>query len=171
MKKTLAIIFVLTIILGLPACKDSKLKNLEGKNTYEFEGIVAAIPNDFYVVEDSSPVTAYSDADNDSGLIDSVSFTLAGVDSLSNYDKDKITNLYSSNFSGFTGISRYETSKVGDNDIIIVTYGLQYEEFKTIQSQAWIFLDDKSIIITYTSMTGTYDEDFEFSIQNIALAE
>ena len=171
MKKIFAAFLILAIVFCLPACRKN---NLAGKNTYEYEGIIVAMPDDFHVSKDDSTVKAYPDSYPE--VSDNITFSCGGKDYASNYDKKAIEDLYKTNEliqqSGltFSGITRYETGKIGNHDLIIVTYGVQYGTLQMMQSQAWVFLDTKTPVVTYTSSSGTYDDDFEFSIKNIALA-
>lgn len=169
MKKVLTVVLILVIIASLSACANSRESSPESKNTYEFEGVIVTIPDDFSVVEDGTTTIARPDSYPDK--TDNINFAKAGKDSADNYDKKSLEENYKSVLSGFTGISRFERKSIDGNDSIVITYGVKYEEFQMIQSSVFIFLEDKSVIITYASVSGSYDDEFESSIENIAVVK
>lgn len=169
MKKVLTVVLILVIIASLSACANSRESSPESKNTYEFEGVIVTMPDDFSVVKDETSTIARPDSYPEK--TDNITFIKAGKDSSDNYDKESLEENYKSALSGFTGISRFERGNVGGNDSFVITYGMQYDEFQMIQSSVFIFFDDKSVIITYASVSGSYDDEFEFSIENLTIAK
>lgn len=169
MKKAFAAVLILAIIVSFAACGTNNQNNLADKNTYEYEGIIVAMPDDFSVNEDNSSVIARPDSYPDK--TDNIAFTRAGKDSAANYDKEILEKSYKSSLSGFTGISRFEKGSVDGNDSIVITYGIKYDDIQMIQTQAIVFLKDKSVVITYTSVSGNYDDEFDFSIENLTVAD
>ncbi len=184
MKKFFAVFLVLTAV-SFTACsvstnlgatdtsviteENKKANTLDGKNTYEYEGVTVCLPEEFKVDESGSSIIARPDSYPDK--TDNIAFSKAGKDSAANYSKKSIEKNYKSIMSGFTGISRYEKSNLHGNDVIIITYGVKYDDAQMIQTQALVFLEEKSVVITYTSVSGSYDDEFEFSVDNLALAE
>lgn len=168
MKKIVATVLIFLLAIGLVSCGNDT-NNPDGKNTYEFEGVIVTMPDDFSVVEDGTTTIARPDSYPDK--TDNINFAKAGKDSADNYDKKSLEENYKSVLSGFTGISRFERKSIDGNDSIVITYGVKYDEFQMIQSSVFIFLEDKSVIITYASVSGSYDDEFESSIENIAVVK
>lgn len=137
-------------------------------NVYQDEYVSVSLPEGFYIDEISGTNIAYPEdypvhTDNISIV------TTEGQDSLDNYDKQLMEEYYGTIFEGFEKISRFEKTKISGADAIIMEYDMSVADVIMTQTQYMLIGDGYVAVVTYTSVSGDFDNEFEISAQTIKL--
>lgn len=128
------------------------------KNTYTYEHISLVLPENFTVNTDSSVPTAQ---DTVNSTDDNITFSKGGADSIDSYTQQVIEDLYKQLFTAFEKSLSFEKTKISGHDAIIYSYSLTVNGIHMIQTQYMIFGRTYSNIVTFTSVTGNYDNAFK----------
>ena len=67
------------------------------------------------------------------------------------------------------GCDPFEKTTVGGVDAIICSYGVSMNGVDMIGTQYYLFGKDFTDVITFTSVSGNYDDDFEDIVQSITV--
>lgn len=90
-------------------------------------------------------------------------------DSIDNYDAGMIDSYYTSSFEGYNGMRSFEKTTVGGVDAIVCSYGVGMNGVEMVGTQYYLFGKDFTDVITFTSVSGDYDDDFEDIAQSITV--
>ena len=80
-----------------------------------------------------------------------------------------IDDYYASSLNGYNGMRSFEKTTVGGVDAIICSYGVGMNGVDMIGTQYYLFGKDFTDVITFTSVSGDYDDDFEDIAQSITV--
>ena len=158
-KRMLALAAALLMILCLAACGGGSA------NKYTYEGISLELPEGFTVDESSSTIIAYGPDYPDK--TDNITFVYATADSADNYSQEIFESYYSAMFGSIDSHS-FDKTTISGKDAIKYSYTISMNGVEMDQTQVMVFLSDKTVSVTYTSVTGEYDSAFTKSINSIS---
>ena len=72
-----------------------------------------------------------------------------------------IDSYYTTALNGYSGLLSFEKTTVSGVDAIICSYGVSVNGVDMIGTQYYLFGDTFTDVITFTSVSGDYDDDFE----------
>lgn len=152
---------------------EAELDTSKMSNPFVFEKMAIDLPSDFNVdeaTEEDSIKIVYSDNAADTG--DNYTFTSAGSsDDISIYTQEAIEETYISMFEGFDGIDTYTTLTCDGYDALSISYDINYADVDMHQNQLYLFTDDDTYIITFTTVADDSadkkDEQFNESVKTI----
>lgn len=152
---------------------EAEIDTSEMSNPFVFEKMAIDLPSDFNVdeaTEEDSIKIVYSDNAADTG--DNYTFTSAGSsDDISIYTQEAIEETYISMFEGFDGIDTYTTLTCDGYDALSISYDINYADVDMHQNQLYLFTDDDTYIITFTTVADDSadkkDEQFNESVKTI----
>lgn len=141
-------------------------KDSDGKsgNVYTYEGASITLPDGFTVKNVSAARVAYPP--DYPTKTDNIAFTSSPADKASNYTKQILDSTYQNMFKGFSSVG-FENITLDGHDAIKYSYKMEMSGVKMIQTQILLFLDAKTVIFTFVSVSGDYDKAFEQSIESI----
>ena len=162
-RRTLCVLAaVLVCLAALAGCSggDGLVGNIY---TYDHESI--ELPEGYEVDESGSfPIIYCPDYP---ARTDNINILKTSADSIDNYDEDVIDNYYATSLNGYSGMLSFEKTTVGGVDAIICSYGVSVNGVDMIGTQYYLFGKDFTDVITFTSVSGDYDDDFEDIAQSI----
>ena len=91
------------------------------------------------------------------------------ADNIDNYGEDVIDDYYASSLNGYNGMRSFEKTTVGGVDAIVCSYGVGMNGVEMVGTQYYLFGKDFTDVITFTSVSGDYDDDFEDIAQSITV--
>ncbi len=131
---------------------------------YEYQGVSIALPSDFSLDDSGSVVVAYVPEYPEK--TDNVAFTYSGPDSADNYTQETFESIYASMFDEMESLS-FQKGQIDGYDAIMYIYALVSNDVAMTQAQVFLFLTDKCVCITFTSVSGDYDAEFDKMIDSI----
>lgn len=193
MKKLLVLFMILSMVLCFAGCGsvadiDNNASNLDvasveevqnsdvsddgtkttDEDAYVYGGLSIVLPEGFTVDETTSTIMAY--APDYPARTDNISFTHAGADDISNYTQDVFEQMYASLFGdGFGESKKFEKTKIDGVDAVVYSYTMSVNGVDMEQTQVIVFMADKTTTITFTSVSGDYDDAFSTSINSIKI--
>ncbi|MCI7472558.1 MAG: hypothetical protein MSB10_02630 [Clostridiales bacterium] len=136
-------------------------------NIYTYDHVSIELPEGYEVDESGSfPIIYCPDYPE---RTDNINILKSGADSIGNYDADRIDNYYSTSFNGYNGMRSFEKTKVDGVDAIICSYDVDLNGVEMVGTQYYLFGKNFTDVITFTSVSGDYDNDFEDIAQSIAV--
>lgn len=192
MKKiALLLVFILTITCCFVACEEPTGTNLAtptptptpvatptptakptptatpepSGNKFTYRGITLVLPKGYATSENSGIVIVYTDKyPTDT---DNITLTFSGKDSINNQQKSVYEAYYSQILESFSGLSIFEKTKTNGIDTLIMKYTSTTSGITMTQTQYVYFLDNETIVITLTDVTGKHNQEFAQIINNI----
>ncbi len=189
MKKLLTLIAALAVAASLCACggmgivgsdnnsqndssssitdtSTNSVKNSDGEE-YTYDHIKLVLPEGFTVDDNSSVPIAYGP--NYPTETDNITFSKSGADNIDNYSKDVIETQYKQLINGFEEIDDFKKIKIDGKDTIKISYDISMSGVDMEQTQYFIFGDSFTNIVTFTDVTGNYDDAFEDCVKTITV--
>ncbi len=132
---------------------------------YTYEGINFFFPEGYTKQETGSTVLVCNPEYPTYG--DNITLTKTGKDSINNQLESVYESQYEKTFSSFSGFSTFEKTKLKGVDTLVLKYSFAYNSISMKQTQYVIFLDDASVIVTLTDVSGNYNQEFEHIINTV----
>ena len=163
MKRAAALfITVLLCVLMMAGCSEPR-----SVNAYTYDHMTIELPEGFTVDESGSFPIMYSP--NYPEESDNINITKAGADNIDNYSESVMDSVFSSSLVGYTGMLSYEETTVDGLDAILCSYGVSMSGVDMVGTQCYVFGRDYTDILTLTSVSGAYDDDFEACLKSISM--
>ena len=137
----------------------------ENDGKYVFEGVSIVLPEGFTVVSSGMTLAVYSDYPEHS---DNISFVSVASDEFSNYTKEALESTYTALFGSIENFT-YEAKNEDGYDLVTVTFDVTYNGVPMHEKSCSYFFSGKSVTISFTSVSGEFDEAFEQSLQSIQI--
>lgn len=137
----------------------------ENDGKYVFEGVSIVLPEGFTVVSSGMTLAVYSDYPEHS---DNISFVSVASDEFSNYTKETLESTYTALFGSIENFT-YEAKNEDGYDLVTVTFDVTYNGVPMHEKSCSYFFSGKSVTISFTSVSGEFDEAFEQSLQSIQI--
>ena len=156
-RRTLCVLAaVLVCLAALAGCSGGD--GLVG-NIYTYDHVSIELPEGYEVDESGSfPIIYCPDYP---ARTDNINILKSAADSIDNYDADVIDSYYTTALNGYSGLLSFEKTTVSGVDAIICSYGVSVNGVDMIGTQYYLFGDTFTDVITFTSVSGDYDDDFE----------
>ena len=183
-KTFIALISVLALTFLFAGCKDGDTDNniidevskiFEKDDTsepeednderYTFDHITIELPEGFTMRELSGVPIAVCPGYPDPS--DNITFTQTGADNINNYNKSVFEEAYKQTFEGFKEITSYEVIKVDGVDSIRMMYVISMNGMDMTQTQVFIFGKTFTDIVSFTSVSGNFDKEFEDCLASV----
>ena len=137
-------------------------------NRYAFSRTSLVLPEGFSVqtvnnVPVACPANYPTDADN-------IAFTSDVADDINAYSKETLDGIYQNLFAGFESLS-FEKTTVGGVPAIVYAYRVGNGGLRMVQKQYVLFTGTSTDIVTFTSVTGKYDDAFQACAQTISVSK
>ncbi len=139
----------------------------DGGNYYTFEGVRIPLPDGFSVDGSSTVPIAYPPEYPEK--TDNINFTKAAADDIAAYTRKEVEQAYSTAVEGFEKFKSFEKKKIDGTDAVEQTYDIQIGDIAMEITQVVLFLEDKTISVTYSSVSGEYDTAFAESVARIRI--
>ncbi len=149
------------------ASEESTTSPLGG--SYTFDHITLTLPNGFLAEESGSVTLVHHITYPD--IADNITLSKAGADKAENYTKDLFDRIYAQTFQNFEGVQSFEQMKFGELDEIVMSYHITQNGVPMTQTQYLIFCPDSLDIVTFTSVSGEYDEAFAACVESMEYTE
>ena len=164
-RRTLCVLAaVLVCLAALAGCSGGD--GLVG-NIYTFDHVSIELPEGYEVDESGSfPIIYCPDYP---ARTDNINILKTSADSIDNYDEDVIDNYYATSLNGYSGMLSFEKTTVGGVDAIVCSYGVDMNGVDMIGTQYDLCGKDFTDGITFPSVSGDYDNDFEDIAQSITV--
>ena len=144
----------------------------EGRDDVEqirFDHILITLPDGFQTtVQGDVPMAVPADYPN---RTDNIAFSADVAGSIDDYSKESFEQLYNALVPGFEGIAVFEKTKIGANDMLLAGYTLTVEGISMEQLQLIIFGDTFTDVVTFTSVSGEFDDAFESCMKSIQVTD
>ena len=137
----------------------------ENDGKYVFEGVSIVLPEGFTVVSSGMTLAVYSDYPEHS---DNISFVSVASDEFSNYTKETLESTYTALFGSIENFT-YEAKNEDGYNLVTVTFDVTYNGVPMHEKSCSYFFSGKSVTISFTSVSGEFDEAFEQSLQSIQI--
>lgn len=139
-----------------------------GLKEFSFHGVVMDIPADFKnATNDTNPMLVPATYPYPS---DNVTF-VAGHDKVKDYTEEGVKAQLEAAFSASLGVEvedyEYEKNQVAGVDYVIITYDFTYQDVLMYQCGITFFFEDESVSITFTDVSGEYEDAFNDMIASI----
>lgn len=157
-KKLAALALAVWMVLCLAACGGGS------SDKYEYQGVLLSLPEGFTVDDSSATLVAYPKEYPEK--TDNIVFTYSGADAASGYSQEILDAYYSTLMEDFQSGS-FQKTTINGKDAIQYSYGMSMQGVPMEQTQVMVFLSDKTVIITFTSVSGDYDSAFSSAIKSI----
>ena len=136
-------------------------------NIYTYDHVSIELPEGYEVDESGSfPIIYCPDYP---ARTDNINILKTSADSIDNYDEDVIDNYYATSLNGYSGMLSFEKTTVGGVDAIVCSYDVSLSGVEMVGTQYYLFGKDFTDVITFTSVSGDYDDDFEDIAQSITV--
>ena len=99
---------------------------------------------------------------------DNISFVSVASDEFSNYTKETLESTYTALFGSIENFT-YEAKNEDGYDLVTVTFDVTYNGVPMHEKSCSYFFSGKSVTISFTSVSGEFDEAFEKSLQSIQI--
>lgn len=134
---------------------------------YTYDHISIKLPEDFKIIESSgTPVAVHSDYP---ARTDNITFNKSGADSIDNYTQDTFDTYYENLFKAFEGSNGFEKTTIDGYDTILYSYNMSINGVDQSGVQVMIFGDTFTDFITFTSVSGDFDDAFADAADSITI--
>lgn len=174
MKKTLSVLLALFLVTSLAACGSGQSSQTADSATatevpmgenFEFEGISVTLPVGFHMDDTQSITMAVSD--NYPTETDNITFNKTNADNIDAYDAGAIDVAYTSAIEGYGGITDFEKTQIAGTDAIVMKFLANVTNVDMHITQALLFYEDRTVVVTFTDITGNYTDAFAKSLESI----
>lgn len=135
--------------------------------TYTFEHLTLTLPDGF-ILDDSGSIPVAVPADYPKRA-DNITFVKAGADSIDNYTQESLEEAYRALLSGFIRSTGFETTKIDGVDAVKYAYEISTAGILQRQTQYILFGDTFCHSVTFTSVSGDFDEAFAKAAESIRI--
>ena len=132
-----------------------------------FEHISMYIPDGF-IEGEMMGVTIFYGPDYPTHT-DNITITETVAGDIDNYTEDALNAVYEATIVGFQGINSLERTKIDGVDTIELSYGVNTAGVQMTGTQIMLFGDDFTSVVTFTSISGEYDTEFQRCIDSISV--
>ncbi|MBQ3692101.1 MAG: hypothetical protein II931_02115 [Clostridia bacterium] len=189
MKKILSLIAAVSVMCCLAACSKTpdEAHTAEEDNTAvsadespaeskvcEFANVVFDIPGGFVGQNDSETFKNYV-TENYPEVPDSISLSRS-AETLDDYSEDNLNMLMQQlneraerNIYGDEGCIDYRQYTIDGHDAVSYKSEITADDTLSVQTQVVVFFDDGAVIISFSSISGEYDEEFAKSVDSIKI--
>ena len=157
-KKLAALALAVWMVLCLAACGGS------ASDKYEYQGVLLSLPEGFTVDDSSSNLVACPPEYPEK--TDNIVFAYSGADAADSYTQEILDAYYSTLMDDFQSKS-FQKTTIGGKDVIKYSYDMSMNGVAMEQTQVMVFFSDKTVIISFTSVSGDYDSAFSDAINSI----
>ncbi len=182
MKRFISIITILLVLISIVGCSDDKeaakkaYQISQMSNPLTFGEFAIDLPEGFYINKDPAnneiPVAYAPDYPKHT---DNYTFTaLSMKQEPSDYSQEKIDALYSDFLEAYSGLKAYEQTEVAGYTAIKIYYNTTIKDkndknISVEQHQCFIFTDNDVFVVTFTTNSKDYLEDYEKSLDTIVI--
>ncbi len=193
MKKILSLVAIISILCCFTACNnnsenisssDNAVESVSENNsaaqnnlsltgdTCEFSNVVMDIPGGFVSQNDSETFTNYV-TENYPEERDCISFSKSS-ETIADYSEDNLNKLMQQlneraerNIYSDEGCIDYKQYTIDGHNAVAYRSEITADDTFSMQTQVVVFFDDGAVIISFSSLSGEYDEAFEKSVESI----
>lgn len=192
MKRILSLIAIISMLCCFTACNKTSETNgnngnvpesvSSGKNaaaddsvtktTCEFSNVVMDIPKGFIGLNDSETFTSYV-TENYPEELDSISLSKS-AETIDDYSEDNLNQLMEQlneragrSIYSDAGCIDYRQYTVDGHDAVSYKSEITADNTLSMQTQVVVFFEDGAVIISFSSISGDYDDDFEKTVESI----
>ena len=196
MKKILSLIAVISILCCFAACgktsenddntdsvrdivsseENTSHDDSAAVTTCEFSNIAIDIPKGFVALNDSETFTNYVTG-NYPDERDSISLSKS-VETADDYSEENLNMLMQQlneraerSIYSDDGCIDYKQYTIDGHDAVSYKSEITADNALSIQTQVAVFFDDGAVIISFSSLSGDYDEEFEKTVESIRVIE
>ncbi len=140
------------------------------KNPFAYRSLIIDLPEGFVtdeqVIEDAGMMIAYKGDSKTS--TDCYTFTNLGTkSSIDNIDKDGMAEDYRTQFEGFLKFDKFASTKCGEYDALDIAYQRNVMKATIYQREYYIFADNDTYVIHYTTEKEKNIKEYEESLTTI----
>ena len=146
--------------------ESSKAESEDG--AFVYEGVSIVLPENF-TVQDSSASIVIAYPDTYPQETDNVNFTKTN-ESVAVYSKENINKTMKTLFDGYKGCENYKQYKIDGYDAVSYNHTINVSDVDVEQTQLVVFADS-TVIITFTSISGNYDDAFQKAIDSVKVVD
>ena len=157
-RSIVVIIILLAIITCFCACSSK---------SYDFEGVKIPLPKGFSVERSAGVYIAYGPDYPDN--TDNITFVKTIADDINNYTEEALKESYASVNIKVDSFDKFERWNIDGNPALYIEFGYTYAGIKMKLKQLNIFLEDRTVTISYTDISGEYTSAFDESIKGIQI--
>lgn len=140
-------------------------------NPYVVGAVVMELPEGFSMSDEEAFGAQIAIPDDYPEHTDNITFyDIDEEEDMKLYSKESIKEQYSKALDGFTDVDVYEQYDVDGIPVIRTSYTVVVDDVSMTQTQVIVFYEGGTCAITYTSVSGDFDEAFEESIASITAA-
>ena len=164
MKKLISLLLAVSAVMVVGGCGPSAEPETDSQ---EFDNISMYIPEDF-TSDETMGVTIFYSPDYPTPTAN-ITITETVADDIDNYTEDALNAAYEATIAGFQGINSLERTKIDGVDTIELSYGVNTAGVQMTGTQIMLFGDDFTSVVTFTSISGEYDTEFQRCIDSISV--
>ena len=197
MKKILSVVAIISILCCFAACNNTS-ENVSSNDstaesvsenistaekdlgltggTCEFSNVVMDIPGGFVSQNDSETFTNYV-TEKYPEERDCISFSKS-AETIADYSEQNLNKLMQQlneraerNIYSDEGCIDYKQFTIDGHNAVTYKSEITADDTFSMQTQVVVFFDDGAVIISFSSLSGDYDEVFEKSIESIRVNE
>lgn len=136
-------------------------------DTYTYGRMTLTLPEGFTVNDSGTVPMAFPD--DYPARTDNIAFTKAGADSIGNYTQQTLEEAYRTLVGAFVRSINFETIRIDGLDTIKYAYEISVSGSTQLQTQYIIFGDTFSYILTFTHVSGDFDDAFQKTVESIRI--
>lgn len=133
-----------------------------------YSNVSIVLPENF-TVDDSTSMLAIAYPDTYPDETDNINFTKTN-ESSAVYTEDNINKTMKTLFEDYEGCQNYKKYTIDGCDAVTYNHTITVSGVDVDQTQVVVFADD-TVIMTFTSITGKYDEAFQKAIDSIKVVD
>lgn len=163
MKKKILVLSV--IIFALALLCGCQYYGKAPQSDFKFDKISVVLPSGFKITADGGSVAALNE--NYPTESDNITFTSGLADSVENYSREKLDAKYQQTIAGFQGSTFFEKKQQDGFDIVIYKFDVDHKGVQMKTTQCVVFCADRINVVTFTSVSGKYDEAFQACLESL----
>lgn len=136
-------------------------------NTYEYDHLSFVLPEGFSVIESGGIYIAVPS--DYPARTDNITFSKSAADSIAGYSQQTLEDYFNVIFNGTVESINFEKIKIDGTDAIRYSYKLSVSGVNQAQTMYTIFGNTYTDVITFTSVSGDFDAEFEKSAKTIKI--
>lgn len=150
------------------ASSEEESENEDEDGAFEYGGISIVLPEGF-TVDDSTDTLAIAYPETYPEETDNINFTKTN-ESINLYSEANINKTMKTLFEDYSGCKNYKQFKIDGCDAVTYDHTITVSGAEVSQRQVAVFADN-TVIITFTSITGNYDDAYQKAIDSIKVVK
>lgn len=138
-----------------------------GSETYTYDHMTITLPEGFTVDESGSLPVVYPP--DYPASADSITFSKGGQDDPANFTQEILDQAYGQTLAGFDESLSFEQIEISGLPAVVYSYSMTVNDVEMIGTQYFIFGADYTDILTFTSVSGAYDDAFAACANSIVM--